>query len=62
MQSKNSLKLVVKIQKSPVELFNQDYRYFVFNIKSLFTNVPLGKTITVILHRVHKEKLIDAKN
>ena len=35
MQSKNPLKIVAKIAKTPVELFNQGYRCFLFNIKSL---------------------------
>ena len=32
-----------------------------FNVKSLFTNVPLKETIDIILTKVYDEKKIDTK-
>ena len=49
------------IQKIPAELFDQGYTHFSFDVTSLFTNVPLNKTINIILERIYKEKLINAK-
>ena len=40
------------------ELFNCDYKYVSFDAVSLFTNVPLRKTINIILKRVYQDKLI----
>ena len=42
----------------PTELFDEGYRYFFFDVTSLFTNVPLNKTINIILHRIYKENLV----
>ena len=42
----------------PTELFDEGYRYFSFDVTSLFTNVPLNKTINIILHRIYRENLV----
>lgn len=31
---------------------------FLFDVTSLFTNVPLNKSINIILHRIYKENLV----
>ena len=58
---KDSFEAVNKIQQTPPELFDQNYRYFSFDVTSLFTNVPLNKTIKIILDRVYKDKIISTK-
>ena len=47
-----------KIKSIPKELFNCDYKYVSFDAVSLFTNVPLRKTVNIILKRVHQDKHI----
>ena len=47
-----------KIKAIPDNLFQDGYQFVSFDVKSLFTNVPLDKTISVILDRVYKEKII----
>ena len=58
---KDSFEAVNKIHNIPSELFNCGYRYYSFDVTSLFTNVPLSKTINIILERVYKHKLINTK-
>ena len=43
------------------ELFDQGYRYLSFDVTSLFTNVPLNKTVNIILQQIYKEKLVNTK-
>ena len=52
---KDSFEAVDRIRSIPTELFDEGYRYFSFDVTSLFTNVPLNKTIDIILHRIYKE-------
>ena len=47
------------IHKIPPELFDQGYPYFPFDVISLFKNVPMNKTINIILERIYKEKLVN---
>ena len=47
-----------KINNIPKELFNCDYKYVSFDAVSLFTNLPLRKTVNIILKRVYTDKLI----
>ena len=49
------------IQNIPDELFEKGHRFVSFDVKSLFTNVPLTKTIDIILNRVYDQKLIETK-
>jgi hypothetical protein len=35
------------------------YKFVSFDVESLFTNVPLRRTINIILDRVYKQNLID---
>ena len=55
---KDSFEAVDLIRSIPTELFDEGYRYFSFDVTSLFTNVPLNKTINIILHRIYKENLV----
>ena len=47
-----------QINNIPKELFNCNYKYVSFDAVSLFTNVPLRKTVNIILKRVYTDKLI----
>ena len=55
---KDSFEVLDRIRSIPTELFDEGYRYFSFDITLLFTNVPLNKTINIILHRIYKENLV----
>ena len=39
-------------------MFEEGYQFVSFDIESLFTNVPLSKTINIILDRVYRQKLL----
>ena len=41
------------------ELFSQGYKFVSFDVESLFTNVPLRRTINVVLDRIYNKKLIE---
>ena len=55
---KDSFEAVDIIQTMPQELFSEGYSYVFFDVVSLFTNVPLDKTIRIILNRVYEEKVL----
>ena len=42
-------------------LIQNDYKMVSFDVKSLFTNVPLDYTIELILNKVYRDKLIQTK-
>ena len=56
---RDSFHAVSEIKTIPDSLFDQDYRFVSFDIASLFTNVPLKRTIKMILIRVFEDKLIN---
>ena len=56
---KDSFDAVTRIKNIPQELFDQGYIFVSFDVVSLFTNVPLQKTIDVILKKVYVEKVIN---
>ena len=58
---KDSFEAINKIHKILVKVFDQGYQYFLFDVASLVTNIPLGKTINVTLDRVYKDIIIDTK-
>ena len=58
---KDSFEATQRIHSIPIELFAQGYRYVSFNVVSLFTNVPLKKTIEIILKRVYNDQLVQTK-
>lgn len=47
-----------KIKAIPQTLYDEGYKLISFDVVSLFTNVPLRKTVNVILDRVYKDKVI----
>ena len=56
---KDSFEAVSRIQNIPVNLFRDGYRFVSFDVKSLFTNLPLKKTINIILDRIYNKKEIN---
>ena len=55
---RDSFHAVSEIKSIPKELFSEGYRLVSFDVVSLFTNVPLTKTVKIILDRVFEEKLV----
>ena len=55
---KDSFEAADKIKDIPSQYFDEGYQFVSFDVKSLFTNVPLDKTIKVIMDRIYKEKKI----
>ena len=55
---RDSFHAVSEIKSTPKELFSEGYRLVSFDVVSLFTNVPLTKTVKIILDRVLEEKLV----
>ena len=49
------------ISKLKDKTVTSDYKMVSFDVKSLFTNVPLDFTIKLILQRIYDDKLIDTK-
>ena len=57
---KDSFETAERIRSNiPDSLYDKGYVLVSFDVKSLFTNVPLKKTIEVILDRVYNRKLIN---
>ena len=54
----DSFQAVSDIQNIPQELFSEGYHLVSFDVVSLFTNVPLKRTIKIILDRVFEQNLI----
>ena len=50
-----------RIHSIPTKLFAQVYRYVLFDVVWLFTNVPLKKTIEIILKRFYNDQLVQTK-
>ena len=48
---RDSFHAVSEIKSIPKELFTKGYRLVSFDVVSLFTNVPLTKTVKIILDR-----------
>ena len=55
---KDSFTAAERIKQIPTNLYDEGYKLVSFDVKSLFTNVPLDKTIQVILDRVYNQKQI----
>jgi hypothetical protein len=55
---RDSFDAVSRIHNIPSHLFSQGYRFVSFDVTSLFTNIPLRKTINIILDRIYKDKRI----
>ena len=54
----DSFDAVNSIQNIPKHLFNEGYQFVSFDIQSLFTNVPLNRTIKIILDRIYDQNQI----
>ena len=48
------------VKRIRLELFDEDYQFVSFDVQSLSTNVPVSKTINIIVDRVYNKKLINA--
>lgn len=55
---KDSFDAAARIGAIPDSLYDEGYTMVSFDVKSLFTNVPLQKTIDVILDRVYNQQRI----
>ena len=54
----NSFETAKQIEAIPSELFAEGFRCITFNITSLFTRVPLNRTIKVVLKGIYGYKFI----
>ena len=57
---KDSFDAAAKIDNVPPQLFDNGYIFASFDVTSLFTNVPLNRTVNIILDRVYNESLVNA--
>ena len=55
----DSFEAVSAIKAIPQNLFEEGFRFVSFDIESLFTNVPLKRTLSLVLKRVFTDGLID---
>ena len=53
--SKDSFDAVECLKHIPQHLFDEGFRFVSFDVKSLFTNIPLNKTIDIILNKIYKQ-------
>ena len=58
---KDSFAAAERIKSIKPELFDNGYKFVSFDVTSLFTNVPLTKTINVILDRIYNHKLLETR-
>ena len=54
----DSFEAAKRIKAIPPELFNEGYKFISFDTTSLFTNVPLKRTVNIILKRIYIDKVI----
>ena len=52
---------VEEIGKNDHTLLDEGYRLVSFDVISLFTNVPLKRTVNVILDRIYEDNVIETK-
>ena len=55
---KDSFEAADKIKAIPDILYDEGYQLVSFDVQSLFTNVPLHKTIDIIIDRIYNKKLL----
>ena len=53
----DSFHVVSDLKSIPNDLFTQGYRLVSFDVVSLFTNIPLERTVQIILDRIFKQNL-----
>ena len=58
---KDTFQAVEEIGKIDYTLLEKGYRLVSFDVVSLFTNVPLKRTVNVILGRIYKGNRDEAK-
>ena len=58
---KDTYQAADEIRKIDFSLLENGYRLVSFDVVSLFTNVPLKRTINVIVDRIYNEKVIETK-
>ena len=58
---KDTFQAVEEIGKIDYTHLNAGYKLVSFDVVSLFTNVPLKRTVNVILDRIYKDKVIETK-
>ena len=58
---KDSFQAAEEIKKIDPESLHTGYKLVSFDVVSLFTNVPLKRTINIIVDRIYKEKKIETK-
>ena len=56
---RDSFSAANKIREIPKELFDEGYRFVSLDVISLFTSVPLNKTIYIILDHIYNKKLLN---
>ena len=56
---KDSFSAADKINAIPKHLLSEGYQFVSFDVKSLFTNVPLKRTVNIILDRIYNKKVIN---
>ena len=50
----DSFETAVRIEAIPKHLYGEGYQLVSFDVKSLFTNVPLQTTVNIIVDRITK--------
>ena len=50
-----------RIKAIPPALFTEGYEFVSFDVESLFTNVPLQRTLKIIEDRIYNKKLVKTK-
>ena len=55
---KDSFDAANRIKCIPQNLFENGYQYISFDVESLFSNVPIKRTVDIILKRIYEDKLV----
>ena len=55
---KDSFDAANRIKGISQRLFENGYQYISFDIESLFTNVPIKRTVDLVLKRIYTDKLV----
>ena len=54
----DSFEAAKRVKAIPPELFSEGYKFISFDVTSLFTDVPLKRTVNFILKRIYADKVI----
>ena len=57
---KDSFDAATRINNIPKDFLEPNHKFISLDVESLFTNVPISKTINIILKRIYDDKLISA--